>query len=313
MATTVAGARGAAAAPADAEFRAAEPTLPTSTQIAEVVAAAMTTSTELSAELAGDVASAKSCTLDATRGDLRCDEVRAPGHCAASWQPGLALKAFVASTHDGSTWWVGELVVTDVGIVMTDVVWRSPSGEVVKASGAMGAGEELTLKEPRWFAASAPIAETCPSPPETRSVVARAAGAHFDGVRWRHDGLRVGPWPLGEPQRPHVGASGFLPPTVRTDGVTVGAQGYYWLAPFTALTAFGDLSGRVGGGATLITARRETLRPLDLAAVYDVETRALRPLVEEDPRRATAMAEGALIRLKCGERCFDHYRKMLWS
>jgi hypothetical protein len=35
---------------------------------------------------------------------------------------------------------------------------------------------------------------------------------------------------------------------------------------------------------------------------------ALRPLVEEDPRRATAMAEGALIRLRCGERCFARYR-----
>jgi hypothetical protein len=35
---------------------------------------------------------------------------------------------------------------------------------------------------------------------------------------------------------------------------------------------------------------------------------ALRPLVEEDPRRATAIAEGALIRLRCGERCFERYR-----
>jgi hypothetical protein len=35
---------------------------------------------------------------------------------------------------------------------------------------------------------------------------------------------------------------------------------------------------------------------------------ALRPLVEEDPRRATAIAEGALIRLACGERCFARYR-----
>jgi hypothetical protein len=35
---------------------------------------------------------------------------------------------------------------------------------------------------------------------------------------------------------------------------------------------------------------------------------ALGPLVAEDPRRATAMAEGALIRLRCGERCFGRYR-----
>ena len=39
---------------------------------------------------------------------------------------------------------------------------------------------------------------------------------------------------------------------------------------------------------------------------------ALGPLVAEDPRRATALAEGALIRLKCGARCFERYRQMLW-
>ena len=35
---------------------------------------------------------------------------------------------------------------------------------------------------------------------------------------------------------------------------------------------------------------------------------AIAPLVADDPRRAAAMAEGALIRLKCGERCFERYR-----
>lgn len=56
----------------------------------------------------------------------------------------------------------------------------------------------------------------------------------------------------------------------------------------------------------------------DLHAVLDVKhsadwnREALRPLVEEDPRRATAIAEGALLRLKCGERCFERYRAELW-
>ena len=60
-------------------------------------------------------------------------------------------------------------------------------------------------------------------------------------------------------------------------------------------------------------------RYFDLHAVLDVKhsedwnREALRPLVEEDPRRATAIAEGALIRLKCGERCFERYRAELWS
>jgi hypothetical protein len=55
-------------------------------------------------------------------------------------------------------------------------------------------------------------------------------------------------------------------------------------------------------------------RYFTLHAVLDVKhseawnREALRPLVEEDPRRATAIAEGALIRLTCGERCFARYR-----
>jgi hypothetical protein len=60
-------------------------------------------------------------------------------------------------------------------------------------------------------------------------------------------------------------------------------------------------------------------RYFDLHAVLDVKhsedwnREALRPLIEEDPRRATAIAEGALMRLYCGERCFDRYRAELWG
>jgi len=56
----------------------------------------------------------------------------------------------------------------------------------------------------------------------------------------------------------------------------------------------------------------------DLHAVLDVKhseawnREAIGPLVAEDPRRAAAIAEGALIRLRCGERCFARYRAELW-
>ena len=56
----------------------------------------------------------------------------------------------------------------------------------------------------------------------------------------------------------------------------------------------------------------------DLHAVLDVKhseawnREAIAPLVAEDPRYATAMAEGALIRLRCGARCFERYRDTLW-
>lgn len=56
----------------------------------------------------------------------------------------------------------------------------------------------------------------------------------------------------------------------------------------------------------------------DLHAVLDVKhseawnREAIGPLVAEDPRRARAIAEGALIRLKCGQLCFERYRAELW-
>src|SRR3546814_4192726 len=57
----------------------------------------------------------------------------------------------------------------------------------------------------------------------------------------------------------------------------------------------------------------------DLHAVLDVKhseawnREAIGPLVAEDERRARAIAEGALIRLRCGARCFERYRSILWQ
>ncbi|MET3713515.1 hypothetical protein ABIC65_004247 [Sphingomonas trueperi] len=52
---------------------------------------------------------------------------------------------------------------------------------------------------------------------------------------------------------------------------------------------------------------------LDIKHSEDWNREAIRPAVEDDPRRATAMAEGALIRLRCGARCFEAYRERLWG
>ena len=55
----------------------------------------------------------------------------------------------------------------------------------------------------------------------------------------------------------------------------------------------------------------------DLHAVLDVKhsaawnEEAIRPLIEEDMSRAPAIAEGALMRLSCGARCFTRYRQAL--
>lgn len=48
---------------------------------------------------------------------------------------------------------------------------------------------------------------------------------------------------------------------------------------------------------------------LDVKHSADWNREAIAPAVAEDPRRATAMAEGALIRLAAGERCFARYRE----
>ena len=52
---------------------------------------------------------------------------------------------------------------------------------------------------------------------------------------------------------------------------------------------------------------------LDVRHSADWNAKVIAPLVAEDPRRATAMAEGALIRLQAGARCFERYRAELWS
>lgn len=77
-------------------------------------------------------------------------------------------------------------------------------------------------------------------------------------------------------------------------------------------------SALVAKGLRRIGLSQRERRYFDLHAHLDVKhsedwnREALVPLVEEDPRRATAIAEGALMRLLCGERCFQRYRAILW-
>jgi len=75
----------------------------------------------------------------------------------------------------------------------------------------------------------------------------------------------------------------------------------------------------VSKGLRRIGLSAEERRYFDLHAVLDVKhsegwnREALRPAIEEDFRRAVPIAEGALIRLRCGERCFARYRRALWA
>lgn len=84
------------------------------------------------------------------------------------------------------------------------------------------------------------------------------------------------------------------------------------------LTAPGR-SAQVARGLQRIGLNRNQRRYFDLHAVLDIKhsadwnRNALFPAIAEDPARATAIAEGALIRLTCGARCFERYREHLWQ
>jgi hypothetical protein len=80
-----------------------------------------------------------------------------------------------------------------------------------------------------------------------------------------------------------------------------------------------DRSAATAAGLRRIGLSDRERRYFDLHAVLDIKhsadwnREAIRPAVAQDPRRARAMAEGALMRLRCGERCFARYRRALWA
>jgi hypothetical protein len=98
--------------------------------------------------------------------------------------------------------------------------------------------------------------------------------------------------------------------TRRYAWLSVGALGVVELtAPWRCVHVSAGLK-RLGYG------QRERLY-YDLHSHIDVKhsatwnEHALKPLVAEDPRRARAIAEGALIRMRCAARCFDRYADLL--
>lgn len=79
-----------------------------------------------------------------------------------------------------------------------------------------------------------------------------------------------------------------------------------------------DRSAAVAAGLKRLGVTAKARSYFDLHATLDVKhsiawnAEAIAPAVAEDPRRAHAIAEGALIRLTCGARCFERYRQELW-
>ncbi|MBB2206050.1 iron-containing redox enzyme family protein [Gluconacetobacter takamatsuzukensis] len=91
---------------------------------------------------------------------------------------------------------------------------------------------------------------------------------------------------------------------------------------FHAIGALGVIELTAPGRAAMVAAglkrlgvRADDRHYFDLHAVLDIRHSAawnaeiIGPLVTEDPRRAAAIAEGALMRLECGAACFRRYRE----
>ncbi len=83
------------------------------------------------------------------------------------------------------------------------------------------------------------------------------------------------------------------------------------------LTAPGRVS-LIGQGLKRLGYPPEVRKYFDLHAMLDIKhaeawiANVLRTLVVEDPSRVQFLAEGALMRLTCGERCFEAYRDYLF-
>ena len=76
---------------------------------------------------------------------------------------------------------------------------------------------------------------------------------------------------------------------------------------------------QVDEGLARLGISKPVRRYFTLHATLDLEhseawnREVLAPLVAHDPRAARAMAEGALMRLRAGARCFERYRRELWQ
>lgn len=84
------------------------------------------------------------------------------------------------------------------------------------------------------------------------------------------------------------------------------------------LTAPGR-SAATAAGLKRVGVAPKVRKYFDLHAVLDVKhsetwnAEVFKPMVAADPDCAPYLAEGALIRLTCGARCFDAYRAQLWG
>jgi hypothetical protein len=133
------------------------------------------------------------------------------------------------------------------------------------------------------------------------------------------------------PMLEHLAAALHLRPTIETTVAESLALANMMLAlawnrhlAFHSVGALGVIEMTAPGRAVYVSrglnrlgVARKDSHYFALHAVLDVKhseawnREVLRPLVVEDPARARPIAEGALLRLWCGAKCFERYRTVL--
>jgi hypothetical protein len=230
-------------------------------------------------------------------------------------------------------------VAEQVRRVPTDVDGFVAWFESLKESGP-GQGDELfpwlsrdaTLESMRWFLAQEVAGEAgfddlvalaqlkLPNRPKLEM-----ARNYWDEMGQGHEGGMHGPL-LGELKvalRLECTAPVWEAQALGNLMVALGTSRHY---QYQAIGALGVIELTAPGRAELVNLGLKRLgvpgnarRYFALHATLDVrhsETwvrEVFRPLVASEPRIASRLAEGALLRLRAGERCFGRYRQELWG
>ena len=139
-------------------------------------------------------------------------------------------------------------------------------------------------------------------------------GMHGPMLERTIDGLGLAP-AIDETVWPSLALANTMTAFAATRRYTYHSVGALGVVELTAPTRV----AKVAAGLKRLGCEPAVRKYFDLHAVLDLKhsegwnREALRPLVAEDPTRARALAEGALMRLISGLRCFDVYRATLWE
>ncbi|MDZ4370040.1 MAG: iron-containing redox enzyme family protein [Phenylobacterium sp.] len=234
-----------------------------------------------------------------------------------------------------------ELAAPHVAAVPTDVVGFLAWFESLKDAGP-GQWDQLfpwletsaTLEDLKWFLTQEAAGEAgfddlvaltqVKLPDRPKMELARnywdemgrgnAGGMHGPMLARTIDGLGLTP-SIDETLWPALALANTMTALATTRRYTYQSVGALGVVELTAPTRV----GAVAEGLKRVGCRPELRKYFVLHAHLDVEhsrawnAEALAPLVEGDPEAARAIAEGAIMRLMCGEACFDAYRAYLWA